>query len=116
MSVDPSAGAIASELILSWVVTTGLSFAVVLLDERRLARVAEEKLERAWKPSSRDAALVAFGLLAIPVHFIKTRGSLKKPLGFLVGLALGVVAFLLVAIASTLVLEGVALVLGWPTD
>jgi hypothetical protein len=104
------------ELLASWMVTTALTFLVVILDERRLS---EERLERAWPPTSRDAAIVAFGPLALPIHFIKTRGHLKSArglLGLLLGLALGAAAVLLVAFVSGLVLEGLTAVLGLPSD
>ena len=103
------------ELVLSWVVTNALTFLVVIVDERKILR--EDALERAWPPSSRDAAIVAFGILALPVHFIKTRGhfrSLRGLLGFPLGLVLGVTAVIAVGLGSWLVLEGVALVFGLP--
>jgi hypothetical protein len=103
------------ELVLSWLVTNALTFTVVILDERKW--LDEAQLERAWPPSSRDAAIVAFGVLALPVHFIKTRGhfrSLRGVLGIPLGLLLGLAAVLLVAALSTLVLEGFALIFGLP--
>lgn len=108
--------AVIIELVASWVVTTGLSFLVVILDERRMS---EERLERAWPPSSRDAALVAFGVLALPIHFIKTRGhlrSLRGVLGLLLGLGMGIVAVVFVAFVSGIAMQGIAVVLGLPTD
>jgi hypothetical protein len=104
------------ELVLSWIVTTALSFAVVLFDERRSS---EERLERAWIPASRDAALVAFGILAVPIHFIKTRGDFKSARGLLgkaFGLVLGITAFVGVAVVSSLLMEGLARIFGWPTE
>lgn len=102
-------------LALSWLVTTALTFLVVIVDERRLS---EEELERAWPPSSRDAAIVAFGPLALLAHFVRTRGHLKSArgiVGFPLGLLMGLVAIALVAFGSTLVLEAVALLLDLPT-
>ena len=104
------------ELLVSWTVTTALSFAVVILDERRSS---EQRLERAWPPSSRNAALVAFGILAVPLHFIRTRGGFGTIHGLrdkLIGLVLGVVALTAVVIVAMLVVEGVALVLGLKTE
>jgi hypothetical protein len=104
------------ELVLSWIVTTALSFVVVLFDERRSS---EERLERAWIPASRDAALIAFGILAVPIHFIRTRGDFKSGRGLLRklgGLALGATAFVLVAVVSGLVMDGIARIFGWPTE
>lgn len=76
------------ELLVSFAVTTGALFAVVLRDERRLS---PEARERSWPATSRDAALVVFGVLALPVYFARTRRSV---LGFALGvlLALGVAA------------------------
>lgn len=103
-------------LVLSWLVTTALTYVVVLLDERWMS---EGKLERAWPPSSRDAAIVAFGLLALPVHFVRTRMNLRSArgvLGSLLGLLMGVVAFVAVALVAELVLDGLAHIFGLPTD
>lgn len=76
------------EILVSFAVTTGALFAVVLRDERRLS---PEARERSWPATSRDAALVVFGVLALPVYFARTRRSV---LGFALGvlLALGVAA------------------------
>lgn len=68
------------ELMLSWAATTFACFVIVLRDEKGLT---EAQLERAWIPTSRAAALVAFGQLAVLVHFLRTRRSLY-------GLGLGV--------------------------
>ena len=95
------------ELVISWVVTTGLSFAIVIADERRLS---EERLERAWTPASRSAALVAFGVLALPVHFMRTRGHLRNlrgVLGYPLGLVLGVLALAAIALVTNVLLEAV---------
>ena len=61
----------------------------IVRDERRLTGAA---LERAWTPTSRDAAIFALFLmgvhpLAVVVHWTKTRASLA---GFALGLACGV--------------------------
>lgn len=101
-------------LVLSWAITTALTFAVVIVDERRMSA---ERLERAWPPASRDAAIVAFGPLALPVHFMKTRGHLRSArglLGLVLGLVMGLVALFLVAIVSGLVLEAVARIADLP--
>lgn len=101
-------------LLLSWVLTTGLSWIAVRLDERRLS---EEDLERAWPPSSRDAAILGFGPLAVPFHFARTRGHFRSlrgvawiPLGFL----LGCVVVAVVLLASGLLLDGIAWAFGLP--
>jgi hypothetical protein len=107
-------GAQVIELLVSWIVTNALTFAVVLVDERRLS---EERLERAWTPASRNAAIVGFGLLALPFHFAKTRGtwiSARGVLGRFLGLLLGLVIAVLVALASGLLITALAWVLGLP--
>jgi hypothetical protein len=96
-----------TELLVSWALTTALSFAVVLGHERFMS---EERLERAWPPASRAAALVAFGPLALPFHFAKTLGHFRGAggvLGVLLGLALGAFAAVLVVLASGVVLSAV---------
>lgn len=102
------------ELVLSWIVMNGFTFLVVILDERRLS---EEALERAWPPSSRDAAIVAFGIFAVPIHFVRTRThwrSARGLLGLPWGLFLGIVAAALILVASELVLQGIAWAAGLP--
>jgi hypothetical protein len=99
---------------LSWAVTTALTFVVVRADERFMR---EERLERAWPPASRDAAIVAFGPLALPIHFARTRGhfrSVRGVLGIPLGLIMGFAALVVVAFASQLVLEGFARLLDLP--
>ncbi|HVJ89622.1 MAG TPA: hypothetical protein VM580_07435 [Labilithrix sp.] len=108
-------GAQIIELILSWILTTGLSFAVVLFDERRST---EARLERAWLPVTRNVALVWLGVVALPFHFAKTRGhfsSVRGVLGIVLGFALGLVAATAVAIVSSLILSGVDCALEIPT-
>ena len=102
------------ELFLSWAVTNALTFLVVIVDTRRLS---EDRLERAWPPASRDAAIIAFGLLALPFHFAKTRGtwtSVRGVLGRALGFTLGLAVAFVVAVASTLVMTAHALVFGLP--
>jgi hypothetical protein len=96
------------ELVLSWLVTTTMIFAVVIGDERDLDEV---QAERAWPATSRDAAIVAFGILAVPIHFARTRGdfrSLRGALGVLYGLVLGLGCAIGLAIIAS-VLLGAAL-------
>ena len=101
-------------LVLSWVVTTGLSWLAVRLDERWLS---EERLERAWPPSSRNAAMLGFGPLAVPFHFLRTRGHFRSArglAGLLLGLGLGIVVLAAIMLVSSLVLEGFAWAFGLP--
>ena len=95
------------ELGVSWVVTTALEFLVVVFDERRLRG---ERLERAWPSQSRDAAIVAFGPLALLVHFARTRGhvrSVRGVAGLAWGVLLGTLAVLAVVLLGGLVVEAV---------
>jgi hypothetical protein len=64
------------ELVVPWVVSTAFLFLVIVWDERRMARRDDPRLERAWPPGGRDSAIVGFGLIALPLHFIRTRRSL----------------------------------------
>lgn len=85
------------ELLVSFAVTTSALFAIVVYDERRLS---PEACARAWPRTSRDAALVVFGVLALPVHFARTRRSVG---GLLLGLLLSVaVSALNVLVLGTL--------------
>ncbi len=105
------------ELVLSWVVSTTLNFTVVILDERRILN--EEQLERAWRPTSRDAAIVAFGGLALPIHFMKTRGHFKSAkgiLGIFVGLLLGIVVLVIVSLLTSVIVYGIEKVAGLPAE
>jgi hypothetical protein len=109
-------GAQVLELVVSWVVTTVFTFLVVLVDERRLR---PHRLERAWPTASRNWHIVYFGVLSLPFHFAKTRGSwtsvrdaLRRIMGFFLGLVVAVV----VALASGFVVMGVDWVLGIPIE
>lgn len=114
-------------LVVSWALVTTLCSVVVRWDERRMERLEqEERLERAWPPASRDAALIGLALLGSPLlalfgvffHFFRTRsGPLWMPWkwsgkGF--GLGLGFATAIL--IANAVVVIGLALVVGLPLD
>jgi hypothetical protein len=99
-------------LLTSWALLPILSWAALVIDERRLSSA---QLARAWPPATRSLAVLWFGPLAVVLHFARTRGSFgelvevgRKALGFALGLG---VAALLVAIA-TVVLEALAALLG----
>ena len=68
------------QVLASWAVTLPGVTAIVVLDERRLRGA---RLQRAWPPVSRDAAIFAswqLGLLLffVPlVHFVRTRRSVS---------------------------------------
>jgi hypothetical protein len=104
--------AVIIELVLSWAIGVALTFVVVLFDERRMT---EERLERAWPTASRNAAIVLFGILVLPFHFARTRGSFKSlrgVLGVVLGFAAGIVAIVVVAVVSQLLVDGIGLLLG----
>jgi hypothetical protein len=93
-------------------VTTALTFLVIRLHERWMS---EERLERAWPPASRDAAIILCGLFALPFHFARTLGNLRSASGVgmvVAGFALGLGAAFVVAFASELLVEGIAWALG----
>jgi hypothetical protein len=85
--IGPTGEAMASPLhaLLALLVQLGVGIVlpawIVRRDERRLG---EELLRRAWPPASFWCAVVAFGLLCLPVHFTRTRRSAK---GLLLGIA-----------------------------
>jgi hypothetical protein len=70
-----------------------------LIVRRDLRRLSGERLARAWTDASFLSAVVAFGPLALPVHFSKTRRSL---LGFGLGVGLGVLSLAAQAAAVAL--------------
>ncbi len=69
------------ELMVPWLVSIVLLFAVFAWDESRM-RPFERA--RAWPPASLRIAVVVFGILSLPIHFGRTRRSL---LGVLQGFA-----------------------------
>jgi hypothetical protein len=81
------------EVALAMALNIALPALLVRWDERRLSDLG---LSRAWNTASFWSAIVAFGPLAVPVHFMRTRRSL---LGFVLGL--GALA-LLVAVQSAI--------------
>lgn len=84
------------EILVSWAVSTAFMFAVVIVDERRMDRHDDPRLERAWPPSSRASAIVGFGVLALPLHFLRTRRSF---VGLLLAIGFTAVALLVETIA-----------------
>lgn len=99
-------------LLVSGALLPFLCWAALVVDERRLD---PPKLARAWPPASRTAAVLAFGPLAVVLHFARTRGSFQSAgelLRKLGGLALGLLVATLVVVAASLVVEALAAVLG----
>lgn len=70
------------ELVVVTIVGRLLAYAIVTLDERRLT---PERLERAWPPSSKGAAILQFGELTVPLHFLRTRRNIR---GILLAIAM----------------------------
>ncbi len=99
------------EILASWTVTLPAVATIVVRDERRLTG---QKLERAWPPQSRDAAIFGLWLvgihpLSVVIHFGRTRRSVW---GVLLGLAwLAVVALCALAaeLGATAAIEALGL-------
>ena len=87
------------EILVSWVVSTSFLFGVIIFDERRMERLEDPRLERAWPPSSRASAIIGFGVLALPLHFLRTRRSL-------IGLLLAIGFTALELLVETIALAG----------
>ena len=81
------------ELVASAVFLYGIIYVVIRFDERRLS---PKQLERAWPASSRDVAVLYFSLIALFLHFPRTRGVL-------LGVPLGLLAVLGVLVVHTLI-------------
>ena len=95
-------------LLVSGALLPLLCWGVLVLDERRLD---PPRLARAWPAVSRTAAVLAFGPLAVVLHFARTRGSFRSAtdvLRKLLGLALGLVLAALVVVAASFVIEVLA--------
>jgi hypothetical protein len=87
---------------LSLVLNAALPYFIVKHD---LVRLNEERLARAWTDASFLSAVIPFGPLSLPVHFTKTRRSLR-------GLGLGVGLCAAAFVAQGLVVAGSSWVLG----
>jgi hypothetical protein len=62
--------------VLLYTVSFALGILVPAMIVRRdLARLGGERLARAWPEASLWSAVVVFGPLCVPVHFIRTRRS-----------------------------------------
>jgi protein-S-isoprenylcysteine O-methyltransferase Ste14 len=69
-----------------------------LILRRDFARLAPPALDRAWNPASFWMAIVMFGPLCLPFHFVKTRRSL---LGLLMGLGWMLAAFVAIGLVAS---------------
>jgi len=70
-----------------------------------VARLNGERLARAWPDASLWSAVVVFGPLCLPVHFLRTRRGW-------VGLGLGLGAFVSAVLLISLPVEGLAWLFG----
>jgi hypothetical protein len=85
--------------VLLYVLSFALGIAIPATIVRRdLARLTGERLARSWPDASLWSAVVVFGPLCLPIHFIRTRRSL-------VGAALGLGWFAGAIVASALPVE-----------
>jgi len=63
--------------VLLFALSVALSIAVPAAIVRRdLARLSGERLARSWPDSSMWSAVVVFGPISVPIHFIRTRRNL----------------------------------------
>jgi hypothetical protein len=82
--------------VLLYTLSFVLSIAVPATIVRRdLARLRGERLARSWPDSSLWSAVVVFGPLSVPIHFIRTRRSW---VGLLLAILWLIGAILLVAL------------------
>jgi len=91
------------ELVASSLFLYGIIYAVIRFDEKRLR---PEQLARAWPESSRDAAVLGFSLIALFLHFPRTRGPLLGTLLGLLAVAVVVTAHALVFGTLAFFLDG----------
>jgi hypothetical protein len=92
--------------VLLFTLSFALGIAVPATIVRRdVARLRGEHLARAWPDASLWSAVVVFGPLCIPIHFIRTRRSW-------VGLGLGALWLLSAILLITLPVEALARIFG----
>ena len=72
---------------------------------RDMRKIPEGQLDRAWTDASFWSAIVLFGPLCLPFHYVKTRRSLR-------GLGLGVIWTALALVAIGLLSTGLGVLLG----
>ena len=95
------------EIAVAIVVEVGALRALFAWDERRMT---DAQKERAWRPATRGMVVASplffpLWLVGVPLHFVRTRRSLR-------GVAEGVVWLVAVYAAAALVDVGLALALG----
>jgi len=84
------------EVALQMCLNIALPAALIRWDEKRLS---ELQYSRSWPPASFWIAVVAFGPLCLPFHFVRTRRSLG---GLLLGLLALIGAVLVTGLAASL--------------
>ncbi len=89
-------------MLLAVGVSYALPWWVVRWDMRRLR---PERLERCWNSASLGAAVLGFGPLCLPFHFVKAHGLWR-------GLVLGLASLCLCGLAVSLVQKAVLLLAG----
>ena len=72
---------------------------------RDMRKISEERLARCWNSASLGSAILAFGPLCLPFHFVKAHGLLR-------GLGLGMAWTLAVVFVPALGVEGLEALLG----
>jgi len=92
--------------ILLFTLSFALGIAVPALIVRRdLARLQGDRLARSWPDASLWSAVVVFGPLCVPIHFVRTRRSWW-------GLLLGVLWLVGAVLLITLPVEALAAIFG----
>lgn len=76
-----------------------------LIVRRDIARLAGEQLSRSWPDASLWAAVVVFGPISVPIHFLRTRRSI-------VGIGLSVVWFVFALLLVAAPVELLAQIFG----
>jgi hypothetical protein len=82
--------------VLLFTLSFSLGIAVPTTIVRRdVSRLAGEQLARSWPEASLWSAVVVFGPIAVPIHFLRTRRSWR---GLVLSVGWFVVALLLIAV------------------
>jgi ABC-type Co2+ transport system permease subunit len=100
-----------AQVLAAWAVTLPAVVTIIVRDERRLK---DQKLERAWPPQSRDAAIFGLWLMGVHplcvfVHFARTRRTLWGVLLGLLWFAVVVAGTLGAELGVTAAIQGLGL-------
>ncbi len=82
-------------LVVPWAITTSLLLAVLRHDERRLRGT---RADRVWPPATRLSAVLGFAVLAMPIHFVRTR---RSALSLVAGIALSIAVLAIESLVET---------------